>query len=133
VRKRILVVEDDADLRELLCFNLRGAGFVVTTAEDGIDALKKARSTLPNLILLDLMLPEMDGFAVCETLRRDNSMATVPIVMLTALDSQIARYAGLEAGANEYVTKPFSPRELVAKLQRWVGTASDSENSVKPS
>lgn len=131
MRKRILVVEDDAELRELLCFNLKGAGFAVTTAQDGIDALKKARSTLPNLILLDLMLPEMDGFAVCETLRRDNSMAAVPIVMLTALDSQMARFAGLEAGANEYVTKPFSPRELVAKLERWLAVSADGENSTK--
>ncbi|HWX20872.1 MAG TPA: response regulator [Candidatus Binatia bacterium] len=122
MRKKILVVEDDAELVELLRFNLKAAGFSVGTAADGIEALKKARSLLPDLILLDLMLPELDGFAVCEILRRDSALASVPIIMVTALSSQLARLSGLEAGANEYITKPFSLKQLLmtveARLQR---------------
>lgn len=117
VQKKILVVEDDADLRDLLSFNLTQAGFAVTTASDGAEAIKKADAVAPSLVLLDLMMPEMDGFSVCEKLRRSNTMATVPIVILTAVNSQMARFAGFEAGANDYVTKPFSPKELVARLE----------------
>jgi DNA-binding response OmpR family regulator len=121
VRKKILVVEDDPDLVELLSFNLRGCGFTVSTATDGLDALKKARAIVPDLILLDLMLPELDGFGVCETLRREPATAGIPIIMLTAMSSQFARLAGLEAGANDYITKPFSPKQLVARVQSLLG------------
>ncbi len=114
------MVEDDADLRELLCFNLQKAGFAVTTAADGIDALTKAKAVSPSLILLDVMLPEMDGLAVCETLRRQKATARTPIVFLTALSSQMAQFAGYQAGASDYVIKPFSPRELVARLTNWL-------------
>jgi DNA-binding response OmpR family regulator len=117
VRKKILVVEDDADLVELLRFNLKKAGFAVGTAIDGIEALKKARSLLPDLILLDLMLPELDGIAVCEVLRRDPTTASVPVIMLTAMSSQLARLTGLEAGANDYVTKPFNFKDLLARVE----------------
>src|SRR6476660_746920 len=96
MRKKILVVEDDADLVELLSFNLKRAGFSVGTATEGIEALKKARSLLPDLILLDLILPELDGFAVCEILRRDSTTASIPIVILTAMSSQLARLTGLD-------------------------------------
>ena len=106
MRKKILVVEDDPDLVELLSFNLRGCGFTVSTASDGLDALKKARAILPDLILLDLMLPELDGFGVCEILRREPETARIPIIMVTAMSSQFARMAGLEAGANDYIAKP---------------------------
>ena len=116
MQKKILVVDDDPDVVELLRFNLKNAGFAVGTASNGVEALKKACSVSPDLILLDLMLPEMDGFAVCEILRRDSFTATVPIIMLTALSSEMARYTGLEAGANDYVTKPFSPKELIARV-----------------
>jgi DNA-binding response OmpR family regulator len=117
VRRKILVVEDDRDLVELLKFNLTKAGFSVTAAMDGWEALKKARSLLPDLILLDLMLPELDGFAVCEILRRDASTAAIPIVILTAVSSELARMAGMEAGAQEYLTKPFSPKHLLERIQ----------------
>jgi two-component system, OmpR family, alkaline phosphatase synthesis response regulator PhoP len=117
VRKKILVVEDDADLVELLRFNLKKAGFAVGIAIDGIEALKKARSLLPDLILLDLMLPELDGIAVCEVLRRDPTTASVPVIMLTAMSSQLARLTGLEAGANDYVTKPFNFKDLLARVE----------------
>ena len=115
------MVEDDPDLVELLSFNLRASGFVVSTSGDGVDALKKARSIVPDLILLDLMLPQLDGFGVCEILRRDPVTAAIPIIMVTAMSSQFARLAGLEAGANDYITKPFSPKQLVARVQEFLG------------
>ena len=115
------MVEDDPDLVELLSFNLRGCGFVVSASGDGVDALKKARSIVPDLILLDLMLPQLDGFGVCEILRRDPATAGIPIIMVTAMSSQFARLAGLEAGANDYITKPFSPKQLIARVQEMLG------------
>jgi two-component system alkaline phosphatase synthesis response regulator PhoP len=129
VRKKILVVEDDQDLAELLSFNLRNAGFAIGTAGDGVEALKKARSAVPDLILLDLMLPELDGFAVCEILRRDPATALVPIIMLTAMSGELARVAGLEAGANDYMTKPFSLRQLLARVEAILGPLATSSAS----
>lgn len=124
MQKKILVVEDDAELVELLRFNLKKAGFAVGTANDGIEAIKKARSLLPDLVLLDLMLPELDGFAVCEVLRRDPNLAHTPVIMLTALSSQLARLAGMEAGANEYMVKPFSPKQLISRIEALLPSAS---------
>jgi DNA-binding response OmpR family regulator len=120
MRKKILVVDDDADLVELLSFNLKKAGFAIGTAFDGIEALKKARSIAPDLILLDLMLPELDGFAVCEILRRDSATAAIPVIMLTALSGELGRLAGLDSGANDYVTKPFSLKQLVSKVDEFL-------------
>jgi two-component system alkaline phosphatase synthesis response regulator PhoP len=117
VRKKILVVEDDNDLVELLSFNLKSCGFSVGTAADGAEALKKVRSLAPDLILLDIMLPELDGFAVCEILRRDPATARIPVIMLTAMSSEFARLNGLEAGADDYVTKPFSTKKLVERVK----------------
>jgi len=117
MQRKILVVDDDPEVTELLRFNLKGAGFAVGTAPNGRIALKKACSLAPDLIVLDLMMPELDGFAVCEILRHDPATARIPILMLTAVSSQFARLTGLEAGANDYLTKPFSPRELVARVQ----------------
>jgi DNA-binding response OmpR family regulator len=117
MRKKILLVEDDAEIVELLSFNLKNAGFSVGTATEGIEGLKKARSLAPDLILLDLMLPELDGFAVCEILRRDPCTASIPIIMLTAMTSHLARVNGLSSGANDYITKPFSMKALVSKVE----------------
>jgi DNA-binding response OmpR family regulator len=117
MQKKILVVDDDADVVELVAFSLKRAGYSVGTAADGVEALKKARSVAPHLIVLDVMLPELDGFAVCEILRRNPATASIPILLLTAWSTELARYAGFEAGANDYVTKPFSPRELVSRVQ----------------
>src|SRR5215475_8550832 len=108
MRKKILVVEDDSELVELLSYQLKTAGFAIGTAVDGIEALKKARTVTPDLILLDLMLPELDGFAVCEILRRDAATASIPIIILTAMSSQLARVTGLSCGAVDFITKPFS-------------------------
>lgn len=126
MKTRILVVDDEPDAVELIEFNLRSAGFEVVTAADGAEALRKARVLIPNLILLDLMLPEVDGMEVCKTLRRDPLTARIPIIMLTAKAAEIDRVLGLELGADDYITKPFSPRELVLrvkKLLRWTETA----------
>lgn len=117
MRKKILIVDDDPEIVELLSFNLKRTGFATGTAGDGVEALKKARSLAPDLIVLDLMLPELDGFAVCEILRRDKATAGIPIIMLTALTSELARLTGMDAGATEYLTKPFSPKELVSKVE----------------
>ncbi|HZV36050.1 MAG TPA: response regulator, partial [Verrucomicrobiae bacterium] len=115
---KILVVDDEPDAIELIKFNLKAAGYEVLTAADGDEALKKARSALPDLIILDLMLPEVDGLEVCKILRRDQRVSATPIIMLTAKAAEIDRVLGLELGADDYVTKPFSPRELVLRIKR---------------
>jgi DNA-binding response OmpR family regulator len=115
---KILVVDDEPDALELIKFNLKAAGYDVVTAADGDEALKKARSLLPALIILDLMLPEVDGLEVCKILRRDARVSATPIVMLTAKAAEIDRVLGLELGADDYITKPFSPRELVLRVKR---------------
>jgi DNA-binding response OmpR family regulator len=117
VTPKILVVDDEPDAVELIEFNLKGAGFDVVTAADGTDALKKARTFSPDLLILDLMLPEVDGLEVCKVLRRDSATAGLPIIMLTAKAAEIDRVLGLELGADDYITKPFSPRELVLRVK----------------
>jgi two-component system phosphate regulon response regulator PhoB len=117
VTPRILVVDDEPDAVELVQFNLKAAGYDVVTAADGEEALHKAKTGLPDLILLDLMLPEVDGLEVCKLLRRDPATAAIPIIMLTAKAAEIDRVLGLELGADDYVTKPFSPRELVLRVK----------------
>ncbi len=117
VKQKILVVDDEPDALELIEFNLRAAGFDVISASDGAAALKKAKQTPPALVLLDLMLPEVDGLEVCKLLRRDPVTAGVPIIMVTAKAAEIDRVIGLELGADDYVTKPFSPRELVLRVK----------------
>jgi len=118
VRPKILVVDDEPEAVELVEFNLQQAGYEVITAMDGAEALTKARSKTPNLIVLDLMLPEMSGLEVCKTLRRDPATAGIPIIMLTAKAAEIDRVLGLELGADDYLTKPFSPRELVLRVKK---------------
>ena len=115
---KLLVVDDEPDFVELVAFNLRHEGFEVLTATNGWEAIELARSDLPDLILLDLMLPDFDGFAVCEMLRLRSSTAAIPIILLTAWISDESRRLGLELGANDYVTKPFSPRELMQRVNR---------------
>ena len=117
MRKKILVVDDDAELVELISFNLKQAGYSIGTASNGVEAIKKAHSLEPDLIVLDVMMPELDGFAVCEILRRDATLAAVPIMMLTALSSELGRVAGLGSGASDFVSKPFSPRVLVQRIE----------------
>jgi len=118
MKPRILVVDDEPDVLDLVTYNLGQAGFQTETAADGAEALRKARSSAPDLILLDLMLPEMDGLEVCKLLRRDTKTSAIPIIMLTARASEIDRIVGLELGADDYVPKPFSPRELVLRVKK---------------
>jgi two-component system phosphate regulon response regulator PhoB len=112
------VVDDEPEAVELIEFNLKQAGFDVITATDGTEALKCARTHLPALVVLDLMLPEVDGLEVCKRLRRDDATAGIPILMLTARAAEVDRVVGLELGADDYVTKPFSPRELVLRIKK---------------
>ncbi|MEA4906576.1 MAG: response regulator transcription factor [Chloroflexi bacterium] len=112
--EKILVVEDEIALQETLAYNLRKQGYEVETAGDGQAALELARQYKPNLILLDIMLPGMDGFEVCRVLRKE---MTTPVLMLTARDDEIDRVVGLEVGADDYLTKPFSMRELLARVK----------------
>jgi two-component system phosphate regulon response regulator PhoB len=117
VKPKILVVDDEPDALELIAFNLKNAGLEVLTAENGDQALRLARAQLPDLILLDLMLPEVDGLEVCKILRRDAATSAIPIIMVTAKAAEMDRVLGLELGADDYVTKPFSPRELVLRVK----------------
>ncbi|HSJ89731.1 MAG TPA: response regulator transcription factor [Anaerolineales bacterium] len=110
----ILVVEDEPALRDTLCYNLKKDGFKVEAVGDGRAGIDAARTLNPDLIVLDLMLPEIDGFEVCRILRRE---MTMPILMLTARDDEIDRVVGLEVGADDYLTKPFSMRELLARVK----------------
>ncbi|EPY5417463.1 response regulator transcription factor [Listeria monocytogenes] len=112
---KILVVDDEASIVTLLQFNIEKAGFEVVTAEDGRTGYELALSEKPDLIVLDLMLPEMDGIEVTKKLRQDK--VNVPILMLTAKDEELDKIIGLELGADDYMTKPFSPREVVARIK----------------
>ncbi|MBN1369927.1 MAG: response regulator transcription factor [Dehalococcoidaceae bacterium] len=112
--KKVLLAEDDASLSEVIKYNLVKNGYDVITAADGIRALEAARSERPDLLVLDLMLPGMDGMEVCRILRSETS---IPIIMLTARDDEVDKVLGLEIGADDYITKPFSMRELLARIK----------------
>lgn len=127
VKPKILVVDDEPDAVDLIAFNLKASGFRVVSAPDGEVALKKARQESPDLIVLDLMLPEVDGLEVCKILRRDPATAGIPIVMLTAKAEELDRVLGLELGADDYLTKPFSPRELVLRIKNLLRRRSGEE------
>ncbi|HDP35118.1 MAG TPA: response regulator transcription factor [Candidatus Hydrogenedentes bacterium] len=116
-KTHILVVEDEEDILELVSYNLNKEGYQVTRAMSGEKALQCVDDDPPHLILLDLMLPELDGLEVCRRLKRDPETAVIPIVMLTAKGEESDIVAGLELGADDYVTKPFSPRVLVARIR----------------
>ena len=115
--EHILVVDDEEDILELVSYNLTKAGYRVTSVTSGEDAIKSARSKLPDLVLLDLMLPGVDGLEVCNTLKRDHRTANIPVVMLTARGEEADIVSGLELGADDYITKPFSPRVLLARIK----------------
>jgi two-component system alkaline phosphatase synthesis response regulator PhoP len=115
--EHILVVEDEEDILELVSYNLTKAGYRVTSVTSGEDAIKSARSKQPDLVLLDLMLPGVDGLEVCNTLKRDHRTANIPVVMLTARGEEADIVSGLELGADDYITKPFSPRVLLARIK----------------
>jgi len=115
--EKILVVDDEEHIQELIKFNLEKNGYKVICADNGIDAIKLVKEQLPQLMLLDLMLPGMDGLDVCKEIRKDSSMSNMPIIMITAKGEEIDKIIGLELGADDYITKPFSVRELVARIK----------------
>ena len=127
--QRILVVDDEPAVSDLLAYNLRKAHYDVVIAADGRTALQRARQTPPDLILLDLMIPEVDGLDVCRELRKTSD---VPIIMITARGEEIDRVVGLELGADDYVTKPFSVRELMARIKAVLRRAQ-SEDKIEES
>lgn len=116
-KDKILIVDDEENIRELIKFNLEVSGYNTIEADNGLDGLKMTEEELPKLILLDLMLPKMDGYEVCKEIRKNPKTASIPIIMLTAKGEELDKVLGLELGADDYLTKPFSVRELVARVK----------------
>jgi two-component system phosphate regulon response regulator PhoB len=116
--QKILVVDDESDVLDMLVMNLRAGGFQVIAAEEGATALAKARTDSPALIILDLMLPKLSGIEICKVLKSDAATRNIPVIMLTAKAEEVDKIVGLELGADDYVTKPFSPRELMLRVNR---------------
>ena len=114
---RVLIVEDERDIRDLVVLHLQRDGYEVTSAGSGEEALAQVRQSPPDLVVLDLMLPAMSGLEVCRRIRQEQATATLPIVMLTAKADEVDRVVGLELGADDYVVKPFSPKELLARVR----------------
>ncbi len=114
---RVLIVEDEPDIRELVVHHLKREGYQVSVAASGEEALRQVQASPPDLVLLDLMMPAMNGLEVCRRLRQDPATASLPIVMLTAKGDEVDRVLGLELGADDYVVKPFSPKELLARVR----------------
>ena len=131
MQHKIMVVDDEADVIDMLVLNLRAAGFQVITVEDGATALARIRSEAPSLIILDLMLPHMSGLEICKVLKSDIATRHIPVIMLTAKAEEVDKIVGLELGADDYVTKPFSPRELVLRVNRSLRRGKDKVPSVE--
>jgi two-component system phosphate regulon response regulator PhoB len=129
IPKKILIVEDERDIAELIAYNLEREGFQVDSALSGEEGLSKARTDRPDLIVLDIMLPEMNGLDVCRALRSDPITQGIPIIMLTARNEDIDIVTGLEIGADDYVTKPFSPKVLIARIRAVLRRRKESAES----
>src|SRR5947209_13704238 len=129
--RKILIIEDESDVADLLTLNLRKAGFRTSTAADGVSGLQKARDERPDFIILDLMLPKMAGLEVCKILKSDTATSHIPILMLTAKAEEIDRIVGLEFGADDYVTKPFSPREILLRIRAILRSGETPGESLK--
>ena len=127
--KKILIVEDEKDIHELIAYNLNQEGYALVSAFTGDEALEKAISESPDLILLDIMLPIMNGLDVCRELKANNKTALIPIIMLTAKNEDVDIVTGLELGADDYITKPFSPRVLIARLRAILRRNESSKDS----
>jgi len=126
-----MIVDDEADVIDMLVINLRSAGFQVIAIEDGATALAKARIESPSLIILDLMLPKMPGLEICKVLKSDVATRHIPVIMLTAKAEEVDKIVGLELGADDYVTKPFSPRELILRINRSLRRGKDKVAGVE--
>lgn len=131
MNSKILVADDEEDVLNLVSMNLKNAGFSVIQAVDGTEAISKARMQLPALIVLDIMLPGMSGLEVCKVLKGDPATSRIPVIMLTAKAEEVDRIVGLELGADDYITKPFSPRELVLRVKSVLrrGSAASGEQN----
>ncbi len=127
MREKILIVEDEKDIIKMLEYNLKKEGFKVIDARDGEDALDLAMREYPDLILLDLMLPGIDGLEVCKSLKKETKTASIPIIMLTAKSQESDKVVGLELGADDYISKPFSPRELIARIKAVLRRVTEKE------
>jgi len=114
---KILIVEDDRDIAEMVEYNLRGEGYETTTAFNGEDGVSKVKKERPDLIILDIMLPIIDGFEVCRILKKEQVTSDIPVIILSAKSQETDKVVGLELGADDYITKPFSPRELIARIR----------------
>lgn len=131
--KKIVVIEDDQDILNLLSHYLGKEGYSVKSAQDGARGLKLIKQETPDLVVLDLMLPELDGLEVCKRLRMDPRTSTLPMIMLTAKGEESDKIVGLELGADDYVTKPFSPKELVARVKALLRRSEHREEGEQPS
>ncbi len=128
---RVLVVEDEQDVAELIRYNLTREGYEVVVASNGADALKTARELLPAVILLDIMVPQLNGWEVCRRLKQEADTSGIPVIMVTGRVEEGDKVLGFELGADDYVTKPFSPRELVARIRAVVRRGRQAESSAK--
>lgn len=127
VKEKILIVDDEKDIVRMIDYNLKKEGFRTIAAYDGAKALSLAVKEFPDLIILDLMLPEIDGLEVCKELKKDSSTSPIPIIMLTAKTKETDKIVGLELGADDYVTKPFSPKELIARVRALLRRIKEKE------
>jgi len=128
MKEKVLIVEDEKDIVKMLEYNLKKEGFRVISACDGEDALDLAVREHPDILLLDLMLPGIDGLEVCRSLKKENKTSSIPVIMLTAKGQESDKVVGLELGADDYITKPFSPRELIARIKAVLRRAKEKEN-----
>jgi len=127
MKEKILIVDDEKDIIKMLDYNLKKEGFRAVSCYDGKDAIDIAVRERPNLVILDLMLPGMDGLDVCKALKKETKTSAIPIIMLTAKSQETDKIIGLELGADDYITKPFSPRELIARIKAVLRRSSDKE------
>lgn len=123
---KVLLIDDDPDVLELLRYQFAGAGYQVTTATDGMSGLREARQITPQLIILDLLLPDLDGMSLCEILRKQPATARIPVLIFTAVEGQICRLASLEAGADDFATKLTRPRDLLIRAQSLLRKRSEA-------
>ena len=130
--KRIQIIEDDPDIVELVRYNLIQEGFQISANGDGVSGMAQLRKAPPDLLILDLMLPKLSGLEICREIRRDRKLERLPVIMLTARGEEADRVSGLELGADDYVTKPFSPRELVARVKALLRRAQPVSQPEQP-
>jgi two-component system alkaline phosphatase synthesis response regulator PhoP len=128
-RRKILIIEDDRDIVEMVEYNLREEGYATVSALNGEDGVNLARSEQPDLIILDIMLPIVDGFEVCRTLKNNDTTSRIPIIILSAKSQETDKVVGLELGADDYITKPFSPRELIARIRAIMRRGTEQQQS----